>query len=75
MLVGTSVTETSLSWLDRQMHVMSHMLLNLVGRRFPHQHFADSRESIRRKKRNLFLKYLARFARIASSLRFAFKFA
>ena len=33
----------------------------------------DSRESIC--KRNLFLKHLARFARIASSLRFAFKFA
>ena len=50
----------------------------LVGRRFAHQRFADSRELIRAnrfKKKNLFLKHLARFARIASSLRFAFKFA
>ena len=33
----------------------------------------DSRESIR--PNSLFLKHLARFARIASSLRFVFKFA
>ena len=47
---------------------------NLVGRRFAHPRFADSRESIRA---NRFTKkgHLARFVRIASSLRFAFKFA
>ena len=44
-----------------------------VGRRFAHQRFADSHESIR--KKYLFSKHLARFARITSSLRFALKFA
>ena len=49
-----------------------------MGRQFAHQLFADSRESICAKrfaKRNLFLKRLARFAPIASSLRFTLKFA
>ena len=50
----------------------------LVGKRFAHQRFADSLESIRANRfaeKYLFLKHLARFARIASSLRFALKFA
>ena len=50
----------------------------LVGRRFAHQRFADSRKSIRANrfaKKDLCSKHLARFARIASSLRFALTFA
>ena len=45
----------------------------LVGRRFAHQCFADSRDSFATK--TVFLKHLARFARIgsSSSLRFALK--
>ena len=46
-------------------------LVTLVGKRFAHQRFTDSRESIRNK--NLFLKFGQ--VRIASSLRFALTFA
>ena len=65
-------------WASAKIWPFSATFRHSMGKRFAHQRFADSRESVRANrfaKQSPFLKRLARFTRIASSLRFALKFA